>query len=88
MMVVLETPKHVAFLIDINNKEFGCVRLNIVYHYICPVLFFLGGRRGMRTPKHLVNLMGESMVIFLSQTKSTPKHFFRKKTLYMPVTQI
>jgi hypothetical protein len=28
-------PKHVAFLIDVNSKEFGCVRLNIVYHYIC-----------------------------------------------------
>jgi hypothetical protein len=80
--------------------------------------FFLGGRRGTRTPKHFMNLMGESkhfkmfefplnqlqmyygylcdlcplttfifydliykMVIFLSQTKSTPKHFFRKKAL-------
>jgi hypothetical protein len=71
--------------------------------------FFLGGRRGMRTPKHFVNLMGESKnfkmldfqlnklkilsltgfifsdlnykVIFLSQTKSTPKIFFRKKSL-------
>jgi hypothetical protein len=25
-------PKHVAFLIDVNNKEFDCVRLNVVYH--------------------------------------------------------
>jgi hypothetical protein len=32
MMAVKKTPKHVAFLIDVNNKEFGCVRLNIVYH--------------------------------------------------------
>jgi hypothetical protein len=67
--------------------------------------FFLGGRRGTRTPKHFVNLTGESknfkmlefpltnskfcpltafifsdlnhkIVIFLSQTESTPKHFF------------
>jgi hypothetical protein len=36
MMAVQETPKHVAFLIDVNNKEFGCVSLNTVYHlYIC-----------------------------------------------------
>jgi hypothetical protein len=34
MTAVQETPKHVAFLIDVNNEEFGCVRLNIVYHYI------------------------------------------------------
>jgi hypothetical protein len=73
------------------------------------VLFFLGGRRGTHTPKHFVNLTGESknfkmlefllkqlqtyygylcdllsfmyrmlatkMLIFLSQTESTPKHF-------------
>jgi hypothetical protein len=78
-----------------------------------------GGRRGTRTPKHFVNLTGESknfwmlefplkptpkvlwvfmwfvkfyvacafifsnlnykMVIFLSQTESNPKHFFKKK---------
>jgi hypothetical protein len=72
--------------------------------------FFLGGLRGTRTPKHFVNLTGESrnfkmlefplnqlqtyygyvcdllsfmqrmlatkMVIFLSQTESTPKHYF------------
>jgi hypothetical protein len=67
--------------------------------------FILGGRRGTRTPKHFVNLTGESknskmldfplnklhilsltafifsdlnykVVIFLSQTESTPKHFF------------
>jgi hypothetical protein len=25
-----------------------------------PRAFFLGGRRGMRTPKHFVNLTGES----------------------------
>jgi hypothetical protein len=72
--------------------------------------FFLGGRRGTRTPKHFVNLTGESknfkmldfplnklqilsltafifsglnykVVIFLSQTENTPKHFFRKKAL-------
>jgi hypothetical protein len=72
-------------------------------------LFFLEGRRGTRTPKHFVNLTGESknfkmldfplnklqilsltafifsdlnykIVIFLSQTESTPKHFFRKKS--------
>jgi hypothetical protein len=71
--------------------------------------FFLGGRRGMRTPKHFVNLTGESknfkmldfllnklqilslttfifsdlnykIVIFLSQTDSTPKHFFLEKS--------
>jgi hypothetical protein len=32
-----ETPKHVAFLINVNNKEFGCVRLSIVQYciYIC-----------------------------------------------------
>jgi hypothetical protein len=24
------TPKHVAFLINVNNKEFGCVRLYVV----------------------------------------------------------
>jgi hypothetical protein len=30
-----ETPKHVAFLINVNNKEFGYVRLGIVqYLYI------------------------------------------------------
>jgi hypothetical protein len=34
MMAVKETPKYIAFLIDVNNKEIGCVRLNIVYHYI------------------------------------------------------
>jgi hypothetical protein len=28
----LKTPKHVAFLIVINYKEFCCVILNIVYH--------------------------------------------------------
>jgi hypothetical protein len=81
--------------------------------YLCIIiagLFFLGGRRGMRTPKHFVNLTGESknfkllvfllnklqilslaafifsdmnykIVIFLSQTESTPKHFLRKKAL-------
>jgi hypothetical protein len=75
--------------------------------------FFLGGRRGTRTPKHFVNLTGESktfkmlefplnqlqqyygylcdlcpltafiffdlnytVVISLSQTESTTKHFF------------
>jgi hypothetical protein len=80
----------------------------------------MGGRRGTRTPKHFVNLTGESknfktgipakptpnvlwifkwfmsidciyffsdlnykMVIFLSQTESTPKHFFRKKALHI-----
>jgi hypothetical protein len=73
--------------------------------------FFPGGRRGTLTPKHFVNLTGESknfkmldfplnkpqilslnafifsvlnhkVVIFLSQTESTPKHFFfRKKAL-------
>jgi hypothetical protein len=46
--------------------------------------FFLGGRRGTRTPKHFVNITGESknfkMVIFLSQTASTPKHFFLEKS--------
>jgi hypothetical protein len=71
--------------------------------------FFLGGRRGTRTPKHFVNLTGESknfkmldfalhklqilsstafifsdlnykVVIFLSQTESNPKHYFRKKS--------
>jgi hypothetical protein len=78
--------------------------------------FFLGGRRGTRTPKHFVNLTGESktfemlefplnqlqtyygylcdscpltafiffdlnytMVISLSQTESTTKHFLEKK---------
>jgi hypothetical protein len=30
MMAVWETPKHVSFLINVNNKEFGCVRLSIV----------------------------------------------------------
>jgi hypothetical protein len=30
MMAVLETPKHVAFLKNVNNKNFGCVRLYIV----------------------------------------------------------
>jgi hypothetical protein len=30
-MAVVETPKHVVFLVDVNNKEFGCVRLNIMY---------------------------------------------------------
>jgi hypothetical protein len=66
----------------------------------------------MRTPKHFVNLTGESknfkmlvlnklqilsltafifsdlhykVVIFLSQTESTPKHFFRKKALGRPI---
>jgi hypothetical protein len=35
-MAVWETPKHVAFLINVNNKEFGCVRLCIVYNiYVC-----------------------------------------------------
>jgi hypothetical protein len=37
----------------------------------------------MHTPKHFVNLTGElnyKMVIFLSQTESTPKHFFKKKS--------
>jgi hypothetical protein len=83
--------------------------------------FFSGGRRGTRTPKHFVNVTGESknfkmlefplnqlqtyygylcdllsfmyidciyfsdlnykMVIFLSQTESTTKHFFRKQAL-------
>jgi hypothetical protein len=28
--------------------------------WVAAVLFFLGGRRGMRTPKHFVNLTGES----------------------------
>jgi hypothetical protein len=37
-MAVLDTPKHVALLIDVNNKEFGCVRLKIVYHYIYVIL--------------------------------------------------
>jgi hypothetical protein len=54
-----------------------------IYMYIYSA-FFLGGRRGTRTPKHFVNLMGESknftMVISFSQTESTPKHFFRKKS--------
>jgi hypothetical protein len=72
--------------------------------------FFLGGRRGTRTPKHFVNITGEiknfkmldfplnklqilsltvfifsdlnyKVVIFLSETESTPKLFFRKKAL-------
>jgi hypothetical protein len=80
------------------------------------VIFFLGLRRGTRTPKHFVNLTGESknfkmlefplnqlqtyygclcdlcpltafifsdmnykIVIFLSQTESTPETFFLKK---------
>jgi hypothetical protein len=38
----------------------------------------------MRTPTHFVNLTGESknfkMVIFLSQTESTPKFFLEKKS--------
>jgi hypothetical protein len=79
--------------------------------------FFLGGCRGTRTPKHFVNITGESknfkmlefplnqlqtyygylrdlcpltafifsdlnykVVIFLSQTESTPKHFLEKKS--------
>jgi hypothetical protein len=94
--------------------------LYIVCVFVCMCIssaFFLGGRRGMHTPKHFVNLMGESknfkmlefplnqlqtyygylcdlcpltafiftdlnykMVIFLTQTESTPKHIFRKKS--------
>jgi hypothetical protein len=93
--------------------------------------FFLGGRRGTRTPNHFVKLTGESknvkmlefplnqlqtyygylcdlcpltafifsdlnykMVIFLSQTESTLKHFFKggkkkkkKKALDMTIPQ-
>jgi hypothetical protein len=40
----------------------------------------------MRTLKHFVNLTGESKNfknIFLSQTESTPKHFFGKKALVL-----
>jgi hypothetical protein len=91
-----------------------------VYHIHIYSAFFLGGRRGTRTPKHFVNLTGESkhfkmlkfplnqlqtyygrlrdlcpltaficsylnhkMAIFLSQTESTPKYFFRKKKHYI-----
>jgi hypothetical protein len=97
-----------------------CVYVHI-YIYIYSIYvqrFFSGGRRGMRTPRHFVNLTGESknfkmlefslnqlqaycgylcdlcpltafifsnlnykVVIFLSQTESTPKHFFKKKAL-------
>src|SRR5215510_13506107 len=43
MVVVLNTPKHVAFLIDVNNKEFGCVRLNIAYNYIYIYIYIYTG---------------------------------------------
>jgi hypothetical protein len=86
--------------------------MQYIYIYIYSA-FFLGGRRGTRTPNHFVNPTSESknfkmlefplyqlqtyyeylcdlcplaafifsdlnyeMAIFLSQTKSTPKHFF------------
>jgi hypothetical protein len=36
---------------------------HIDWKYITPVLFFLGGSRGTRTPKNFVNLTGESKTI-------------------------
>jgi hypothetical protein len=34
----------------------------------------------MRTPKHFVNLMGESKNFKMLETESTPKHFLRKNS--------
>jgi hypothetical protein len=87
--------------------EFGRGVTLTPHPLLVPRSFFLGGRRGTRTPKHFVNLTGESknfkmlalnklqilsltafifsdlnykVVIFLSQTEGTPKHFFSRKS--------
>jgi hypothetical protein len=51
-----------------NAEKFGvrvirkvrAIGRKIRYYVIGSVLFFLGGRKGTRTPKHFVNLKGES----------------------------
>jgi hypothetical protein len=43
MMAVREKPKHVAFLINVNNKELGCVRLSVVqYLYMLKTFHKIG----------------------------------------------
>jgi hypothetical protein len=69
---------------------FVLYRLSGDYYIQC---FFSGGCRGTHTPKHFVHSLhlffsnlNYKMVIFLSQTESTPKHLFRKKALIISMT--
>jgi hypothetical protein len=49
---------------ELQNAEMsGAASLHSIQHHVQSLTtsaFFLGGRRGMRNPKHFVNLTGES----------------------------
>jgi hypothetical protein len=51
-----------AVVFSLPHCLFVCITRCIIYIYIYTMLFFLGGRRGTRTPKHSVNLKGERKI--------------------------
>jgi hypothetical protein len=47
------------------------------------IAFFLGERRGTRTPKHFVNITGESKTFKMLEERVSLNIFFRKKGLLL-----